>query len=63
MLVMSKDPNLLESNDIMVGICELLRNGLDAFCQILRYIFETPKKKVNPLVNVHRDVERKDTSS
>ena len=46
MLVMSEDPNLLESNDIVVGICELLCNGLDAFCQILGYIFETPKKMV-----------------
>ena len=45
MLVMSEDPNLLKSNDIVVGICELLRNGLDALCQILRYIFETPVRK------------------
>lgn len=47
MLVMSKDPNLLESNDIVVGICEFLCDRLDAFCQILRYIFETPNKIVN----------------
>ena len=46
MLVMSEDPNLLESNDIVVRIRELLCNGLDAFCQILRYIFKTPKKMI-----------------
>jgi hypothetical protein len=39
---MSEDPNLLESNDIVVRICELLGNGLDALCQVLRYILETP---------------------
>ena len=42
MLVMSKDPNLLESNDIVVRICEFPCNGLDAFCQVLRYVLEAP---------------------
>jgi hypothetical protein len=54
MFVMSEDPNFLESNDIVVGICELQCNGLDAFCQVLRYIFETPKKMA--LVIVQSDV-------
>lgn len=42
MFIMSKDPNLLESDDIVVRICEFPCNALDAFCQALRYILETP---------------------
>ena len=42
MFVMSEDPNLLESDDIVVRLCDLLGNSLDAFFQVLRNVLETP---------------------